>query len=63
MVNIDTKQVGKVLSPLLFGHNIEVTRRGIWSGLSAQMVANRKFAAAENNLPKRWSVDIIWIRG
>ena len=53
-VEIDCKSIGPVISPLLFGHNFEITRRGVWRGLSAQMVANRKFAATENNLPKHW---------
>ncbi len=55
-VQLDVKNHGGVISPLLFGHNLEITRRGIWSGLSAEMVANRKFAAVENNQPKRWTV-------
>ena len=47
-VMIDPKQTGAVISPLLFGHNLEITRRGVWRGLGAEMIANRKFAAAEN---------------
>jgi acetyl esterase/lipase len=47
---------GELISPLLFGHNLEVTRKGIWSGLSAEMVANRKFAAVTGDLPKRWVI-------
>jgi alpha-N-arabinofuranosidase len=54
-VEIDGKNAGPAISPLLFGHNVEITRRGVWRGLSAEMVANRKFAAVENGLPKRWS--------
>ncbi len=53
-IDIDAKQTGSVISPMLFGCNLEVTRRGIWRGLGAEMVANRKFAAVSNNLPKRW---------
>jgi alpha-N-arabinofuranosidase len=52
---LDAAQPGPVISPLLFGHNLEVTRRAIWSGLGAEMVANRKFAAAANGMAKRWS--------
>jgi alpha-N-arabinofuranosidase len=52
---LDAARQGPVISPLLFGHNLEVTRRAIWSGLGAEMVANRKFAAAENGMAKRWS--------
>lgn len=54
-MDIDTRDAGPVISPLLFGHNIEVTRRGLWRGLSAEMIANRKFAAIENGLPKHWN--------
>ena len=51
---IDAQQTGAVISPLLFGCNLEVTRRGIWRGLGAEMVANRKFAAVADNMPRRW---------
>ena len=54
-VALDAAQPGPVISPLLFGHNLEVTRRAIWSGLGAEMVANRKFAAAANGMAKRWA--------
>lgn len=53
-VVIDAKQTGAVVSPLLFGHNLEHTRRAVWQGLSAEMVANRKFAAVDHGMPKRW---------
>ena len=39
------------ISPLLFGHNLETTRSGVWQGLGAERVANRKFAADL----KRWT--------
>jgi alpha-L-arabinofuranosidase len=55
-VEIDCQQRGSSISPLLFGHNLEVTRRDIWQGLGAEMVANRKFAARQNGQPKRWTV-------
>ena len=51
---IDVESPGSAISPLLFGHNFEVTRRAVWSGIGAEMVANRKFAAVENGFPKRW---------
>jgi len=54
ILTIDAKDQGAVISPLLFAHNLEVTRRAIWRGLGAEMVANRKFAAVTNGLPKRW---------
>ncbi|MGC8639718.1 MAG: hypothetical protein ACP5XB_07535 [Isosphaeraceae bacterium] len=41
---IDAQHPGPVISPLLFGHNLEHTRHSVWQGLSAQMLANRKFA-------------------
>ncbi|MBA3708611.1 MAG: hypothetical protein H0W83_07330 [Planctomycetes bacterium] len=40
----DPALAGAVISPFLFGHNIEHTRRAMWRGLSAQLIANRKFA-------------------
>ena len=41
---VDVKHPGPVISPLLFGHNLEHTRHSVWQGLSAQLLANRKFA-------------------
>lgn len=38
-IELDAAQTGATISPLLFGHNLEITRRGIWQGLSAEMVA------------------------
>jgi alpha-L-arabinofuranosidase len=55
-LEIDAHEQGEAISPMLFGHNMEVTRRSIFGGLSAEMVSNRKFAALDNGLPKRWSV-------
>lgn len=54
-MEIDVRQKGDVISPFLFGHNLEVTRRSVFGGLSAEMVSNRKFAALDNGEPKRWS--------
>ena len=54
-VEIDAKQTGTTISPLLFGQNIEHTRRSITQGISAEMIANRKFAGVEKKLPKRWT--------
>ncbi len=53
-IELDVNRTGAVISPLLFGHNLEHTRRALWQGISAEMVANRKFAAVENGVPKRW---------
>lgn len=55
-IDLEKADHGAVISPLLFGHNLEVTRRGFWGGISAQMVANRKFAAVQNGLPKQWEI-------
>jgi alpha-L-arabinofuranosidase len=55
-VKIDASDQGAVISPLLFGHNLEHTRKAIWQGISAEMIANRKFAAVENRLPKHWTI-------
>lgn len=54
VVLIDAGLPGPTISPLLFGHNIEITRRGGWQGLAAEMIANRKFAAKGGDLPARW---------
>ena len=53
-LTLDATAQGAVISPLLFGHNLEHTRQAIWQGISAEMVANRKFAAIDGGLPKRW---------
>ncbi len=54
-IEIDAREKGEPISPLLFGHNVEVTRRSIFGGLSAEMVSNRKFAALEKGQPMRWN--------
>lgn len=46
----------KVLSPLLFGDNLEHTRDCINSGISAQMLKNRKFASK----PSRYGYALHW---
>ncbi|MBE0653230.1 MAG: hypothetical protein IH594_05505, partial [Bacteroidales bacterium] len=51
-LEIDVSQKGAMISPNLFGHNLEHTRKGIWQGISAQMIANRKFAAVKGDLPE-----------
>lgn len=43
-ITVDLSRPGPRISPLLFGHNLEHTRRAVWQGLSAQLLANRKFA-------------------
>ncbi len=55
-IAIDPRQQGGAISPLLFGHNIEHTRNAVWRGLSAQMLANRKFAgqAGVGGLAAHW---------
>jgi alpha-L-arabinofuranosidase len=56
-VGIDLARTGPVISPLLFGQNLEHTRYGVWHGLSAQLVANRKFAGPPrvDGLAADWS--------
>ena len=44
---------GYTLSPYLFGINTEVTRKGFFGGLSAQMLNNRKFYAGKDG-PDGW---------
>ncbi|MDR1859558.1 MAG: hypothetical protein LBR06_01375, partial [Bacteroidales bacterium] len=41
---VDAKYPQELISPLLFGHNIEHTRSAVYYGLSAQVLRNRKFA-------------------
>jgi hypothetical protein len=53
-VIIDANSTGQVISPLLFGQNLEHTRRAIWKGISAEMIENRKFAAVDCGLPIGW---------
>ncbi|KAL1529985.1 hypothetical protein AB1Y20_000911 [Prymnesium parvum] len=46
---------GSAVPPAIFGYNLEMTRHGMFSGLSAQMVANRQFASADGRWPPpRW---------
>ncbi len=47
---------GVPIAKALFGGNMEPTRRTVWQGLSAQMVANRKFAARNEGAPCRWQL-------
>ncbi len=54
-IQIDAELKGPVISPLLFGHNLEHTRRAIWQGISAEMIDNRKFAATDCGLPMGWT--------
>ena len=54
-VEFDFSQTG-ILSPMLFGDNMEHTRDCIQSGISAQMLKNRKFAA----LPDHSSCGLFW---
>ena len=46
---LDAGDPGMVISPLLFGCNLEYTRYGMWKGLNAQLLANRSFAAKAGN--------------
>jgi alpha-N-arabinofuranosidase len=43
VLNVD--EAGPVISPLLFGCNLEYTRYAMWKGLGAQLLKNRSFAA------------------
>jgi alpha-N-arabinofuranosidase len=54
-LTIDAKNQGGVISPMLFGQNLEHTRRAVWQGISAEMIANRKFAAVDGGLPMGWT--------
>jgi hypothetical protein len=41
---LNLTQPGPVVDPEIFGHDLEFTRHDIFEGLSAEVVANRKFA-------------------
>jgi alpha-N-arabinofuranosidase len=43
-IGVDLGNPGPVISPLLFSFNLEHTRYAMWKGLSAELLANRKFA-------------------
>ena len=43
-IRIDATTPGPIIAPLLFSYNLEHTRYAMWKGLSAELLANRKFA-------------------
>ncbi|MGA2619438.1 MAG: hypothetical protein ABSF26_17660 [Thermoguttaceae bacterium] len=43
-ITLDVTSAGPTISPLLFSFNLEHTRHAMWQGLSAELLANRKFA-------------------
>ena len=52
-VTVDPSKRGPVFADGLFGVNAEITRRGFFSGLSAEMLNNRKFFSGEE-MPSGW---------
>lgn len=62
VLHISNSSCNHVIEPDLFGFNMEVTRQTFWHGLSAQILANRKFFAAEGGFPCAWKTigDIHW---
>lgn len=42
-IEISEKEDGEIVSPYLFGNNLEHTRSSVCGGISAQMLKNRKF--------------------
>lgn len=44
-------EAGATVSPLLFGNNLEHTRSCVHTGISAQMLRNRKFAGSRHAIP------------
>src|SRR5262245_18703970 len=56
-IGIDVAKTGPIISPLLFGQSLENTRYGVWRGLSAQLIANSKFAGPPrvDGLAADWS--------
>eukprot|EP00040_Diaphanoeca_grandis_P035344 m.222056 g.222056 ORF g.222056 m.222056 type:complete len:1073 (+) comp33360_c0_seq3:76-3294(+) len=43
-ISLDISRVGPVVEPELYGHDLEFTRHDLFEGLSAELIANRKFA-------------------
>jgi alpha-N-arabinofuranosidase len=43
-ITLDVNSAGPTISPLLFSFNLEHTRHAMWKGISAELLANRKFA-------------------
>ena len=43
-IHVDTSSPGAHVSPELFGHDLEFTRHDLFNGISAEMLANRKFS-------------------
>lgn len=43
-LTIDIGDTGEIVHPELYGHDLEFTRHDLFSGLSAEIIANRKFA-------------------
>ncbi len=43
-IRVNATNPGPIISPLLFSYNLEHTRYAMWKGLSAELLANRKFA-------------------
>lgn len=56
LIKIRPDPAASRVSDDLFGCNMEVTRRTCWTGLSAQMAANRKFRAAAGRGPAGWTL-------
>jgi len=55
-VSVSTERALKPIPAFIFGQNIEHTRSALQSGLSAQLVRNRKFAGK----PSRLGVAMLW---
>jgi hypothetical protein len=50
---LDVTSTGPVISPLLYGHDLEFTRHDLYEGLSAEVLANRKFALPTEPQPNQ----------
>ena len=53
-IRVDRARTTTKVSPSLFGGNMEVTRRTFWRGLSAELLADRKFFSGTGDLPLGW---------
>jgi len=54
-LEIPSPRSGRAISPLLFGHNFEITRRSCWQELEARLIALGKTAgqASSDNEARR----------
>lgn len=58
-IHFAPSDAGVIVSPYLFGNNLEHTRSSVYNGISAQMLRNRKFAgmpSAMEGMANEWRI-------